>query len=139
MSASFVDTNVLVYAYDDDEPQKRDRARALLAELGAADEIVVSTQVLQEFYVTVTRKLARPLAEDDADRALQAWAQLPVVHIDVAIVLTAARVSRAHSLSFWDALIIEAARARGCDRVLSEDMQDGYDLDGVVVHNPFND
>lgn len=139
MTASFVDTNVLVYAYDDDEPIKRDRARTLLAALGADDEIVVSTQVLQEFYVTVTRKLARPLSEDDAGRALQAWAQLPVVPVDVAIVLTAARVSKAHSLSFWDALIIEAARARGCHQVLSEDMQNGYDLDGVVVHNPFTD
>jgi len=137
MSASFVDTNVLVYAYDDNEPKKRDRAIALLEELGRTDEIIISTQVLQEFYVTVTRKLARPLDDKDAGQALEAWTEVPVVVVDANMVLAAAHLCRARSLSFWDALIVEAARSRGCSRILSEDMQSGSDYDGLVVENPF--
>lgn len=134
---AFVDTNVLVYAYDRDEPAKRDVAIELLEELGESDDIVLSTQVLQEFFVTVTRKLARPLAPAEALEALRAWAELPTVQVDSALVLAAAETSRIASVSFWDALILEAAICHGCERLLSEDLQHGFELRGVRVHNPF--
>jgi predicted nucleic acid-binding protein len=137
MTADFVDTNVLVYAYDEDEPAKRARATALLRELGQRTEIVLSTQVLQEFYVVVTRKLARPLSEPDALEALRAWSKVPVVAIDVSLILDAASSSQSSKISFWDALVLEAAASRRCDRVLSEDLQEGFTHKGVRVENPF--
>lgn len=137
MTRSFVDTNVLVYAYDSDEPTKQERAVELLERLGDEGRLVISTQVLQEFYVTVTRKLARPLPTEAALEALEAWAELPMVAIDPPLVLEAARTSRDAKLSLWDALVVCAAAAGGCDRVLTEDLQDGFELCGVRVENPF--
>lgn len=134
MSRSLVDTNILVYCYDGDEPAKRARALALLAD--DATELVVSTQVLQEFYVAVTRKLARPLSAEDAERALQALATLPTVPADRELVLAAVALSHRHRLSLWDALIIRAAADGGCDTLLTEDLQDGATFDGVRIRNP---
>lgn len=137
MNASFVDTNVLVYAYDQDEPAKQALAKNLLRELARDGVLVLSTQVLQEFFVTVTRKLTRPLPQDDAIMALRAWSQVPLVQIDPPLILEAANTSRSVKLSFWDALILEAAVARRCERVLSEDLQSGFSFKGLRVENPF--
>lgn len=138
MHGSFIDTNVLVYVYDDDEPAKQARARELLSSLARSSELVLSTQILQEFYVTMTRKLARPLAESDALDALREWSRLPVVQIDPLLILAAAVTSREAVVSFWDALVLEAAAAHGCERLLSEDLQDGFVHKGVKVENPFH-
>ena len=132
---SFLDTNVLVYCHDRGEPRKRKQALALL---GSTDrDFVVSTQVLQEFYVTVVRKLAKPLDEASAEAAVRDLAQLPVVPVDTPMVLAAIATSRAHDLSLWDALILQAAVAGGCKEVLTEDLQDGFKLGPVTVTNPF--
>lgn len=138
MKRSFVDTNVLVYAYDADEKPKQARSKELLEQLGKAGKIVLSTQVLQEFYVTVTRKLARPLPMESGLEALEAWAILPVVRIDTELIVEAARLSRQSRISFWDALILRAAVAGGCERVLSEDLQNGFVHEGLHVENPFH-
>jgi predicted nucleic acid-binding protein len=134
---SFVDSNVVVYSVDanPDERAKRETAMALLA--SEPDDLVISTQVLQEFYVVVTRKLAYPLDEERAARALRGLAKLDVVGVDVPLVMAAAETSRTAKLSVWDALIIEAARQAGCARVFSEDMSDGQVIRGVTVKNPF--
>ena len=132
---SFVDTNVLVYCHDRGEPKKRKQALALLA--SSDRDFVVSTQVLQEFYVTVVRKLAKPLDEGSAEAAVRDLAQLPVVPVDAPMVLAAIVTSRAHRLSLWDALILQAAIAGGCKEVLTEDLQDGFQLGPVTVTNPF--
>jgi predicted nucleic acid-binding protein len=137
MAGSFVDTNVLVYAYDSDEPAKQARANEVLRQLGQTAELVLSTQVLQELYITVTRKLARPLAEADALEAVREWSRVPVVQVDPPLILAAAETSRFAVLSFWDALVLEAAALRGCARLLSEDLQDGFVHKGVRVENPF--
>jgi predicted nucleic acid-binding protein len=137
MTASFVDTNVLVYVYDHDEPAKRERAKELVSELAERDALVVSTQVLQELYVTLTRKLARKLDEEDAAEVLAAWSQLPTVLIDAPLILSAAATSREAKVSFWDALILESAVRHGCDRLLTEDLQDGFVHKGVRVEDPF--
>jgi predicted nucleic acid-binding protein len=97
----------------------------------------VSTQVLQEFYVTVTRKLRVPLAEERAAAAARGLASLAVVGIDKPLVLAAMDTSRHARLSLWDALIIEAARDAGCERVLTEDLSHGQVIRGVRVENPF--
>jgi predicted nucleic acid-binding protein len=132
---AFVDTNVLVYLFDRDAPDKRGRARTLLAELGG--RAVLSTQVLQEFFVSVTRKLARPLPEDEAEAAVRDLARLDVVELDVALVLQAITRARRQRLSLWDSLIVEAALARGCEVLFSEDLQHGQKLGALRIENPF--
>jgi len=140
MSArSFVDTNVLVYLFDADTPDKQARARELVATRGPAGELVLSTQVLQEFFVTVTRKLERPLSIESAEGAVRRLAAYPVVTTTVGLVMAAISVLRAHKISFWDALIVAAAREAGCDELLSEDLGDGATVAGVRVRNPFRD
>ena len=134
--SAFFDTNVLIYAEDHDEPEKRVVALRLLTEHIAADDIVLSAQVLNEFYVSV-RRLKRPL---DAARALSALEQLaafPVVPVTADLVVAAAAASERYRVSHWDALVLETARAAGCTVVLSEDLNDLQDYGGVRVENPF--
>jgi predicted nucleic acid-binding protein len=135
-SRTFVDTNVLVYLFDSDSPDKQSRARAALQQALERGAVVISTQVLQEFFVTVTRKLTRPLAARAAEAALRSLMELSVVQIDPELVLAAALSSRRDRISFWDSLILAAASAAGCQEVLSEDLQHGQSFAGVRVANP---
>jgi len=134
--SAFFDTNVLVYAEDQDEPEKRAIALRVLADHVTSDDIVLSAQVLNEFYVNV-RRLKQPL---DAARALNALEQLaafPVVPVTADLVVAAATASERYRISHWDALILETARAAGCAVVFSEDLNDEQDYGGVRVENPF--
>lgn len=133
----FVDTNVFVYLFDRDARVKRARAAALVEE--EAEAIVISTQVLQEFYVTVTRKLGKPLPEPEAGAAVRRLAALSVVDTDVDLVLAAVTSSRRHRISYWDALIVEAALRGECRRLLTEDLQHGRRFGDLMVENPFLD
>jgi len=133
---TFVDTNVWVYAVDSDEPAKQAKARRIL-DPARADELVVSAQVLGEFYVTVTRKLARPVAPDDAARMVDQMRRISPVAVDADDVATAIAGSRSWQLSYWDALIVASAQRAGCDRLLSEDLADGATYGDVQVVNPF--
>ncbi|HET8928239.1 MAG TPA: PIN domain-containing protein [Microbacterium sp.] len=130
---AFLDTDVLVYAFD----RSDDRKRRLAIEVIERAPFVVSAQVLGEFYVTVTRKLAVPLPADDAARAVGRLSALAVVPTDAALVAAAVETVRAHQVSYWDALIIEAAAVAGCDVLLSEDLADGSVMRGVRIENPF--
>ena len=133
--ACFVDTNILVYLFDADSPRKQARARYVLSEL--ADSAIVSTQVLGEFYVAVTRKLARPLAIDQAQTAVDALCELRVRLIHEGLVKAAVRRSQVSRLSYWDALIVETAIEAEAAVLLTEDMQDGQQFEGLRVANPF--
>ena len=138
MSVSFFDTNVLVYSVDVDEPARQAIAQALLTGATAAGQAAISTQVLQEFYWAVTRKLPRRFTAAQAETAVRDLAQLPVVQVDVPIILAATVRVRTASLSFWDALIVEAALVAGATRLLTEDLQHGQIFDGRLrVENPF--
>ncbi len=132
--STFLDTNVVVYAFDRADPEKRARAIAILEE---GERLVVSTQVLLETWWVLTRRLAEPLSEDRASAVIDTLTELPVVNTDPELVRRAIRTSRETGIAIWDAMIIEAARGAGCIRVLSEDLQDGRDYGGVVVENPF--
>jgi len=134
---SFVDTNVLVYCFDAGEPVKRKRALALLEDESSVGDLVLSTQVLQEFYVTVTRKLKRPLTASEAAAAVQELAKLPVVQIDLAMVLSSIADCQTYQLSLWDTLILRSALAANCERVLTEDLQHGFVFESLRVENPF--
>jgi predicted nucleic acid-binding protein len=136
MSArSFLDTNVLVYTHDEDAPAKQRRALELVAEHRRAGTGVVSLQVLQEYFATVTRKLGVDAAV--ARRKVELLAELDVVVPDVADVLGAIDLHRLHGFSFWDALVVRAAKQAGCSVLLSEDLQDRREVDGVRIVNPF--
>lgn len=132
----FVDTNVWVYAVDGADPAKRQRALEATAPVQGRD-LVISTQVLTEFFAVVTRKLAVPVSVDDAEAMVRQLAALPVVAIDSSLVLSAIARSRECQISIWDALILRAAEVAGCRRVLSEDLADGATYGSVVVENPF--
>ena len=132
----FVDTNILVYAYDIDAEEKHTIAQDLLMRLWKTRQGVLSTQVLQEFYVTVTRKLSTPLDSATARRVIARYQAWPVQLIDVATVLEASEIAERHQLSFWDGLIVAAARQAGAERVLSEDLQAGRVIESVLIENP---
>lgn len=134
---TFIDTNVLVYAHDRSGGTRRDQARSVLLELWDQRQGVLSTQVLQEFYVTVTRKLARPVAKSAARRVVAAYAAWPVQTVSAGDVLEASELEERHRLAFWDALIVVSAQRCGAERLLSEDMQHGRTLLGVRIENPF--
>jgi predicted nucleic acid-binding protein len=135
-SRTFVDTNVLVYLFDSDSPDKQSRARDALQQALERGAVVISTQVLQEFFVTVTRKLARPLPAGEAEAALRGLTALSVVQVDPDLILAAAVSSRRDRISFWDALILAAASAAGCEQVLSEDLQHGRSFGSLRIANP---
>lgn len=135
---AFLDTNVLVYLFDHDEPAKTRRARELLAQ-AKPGELVLSAQVLSEFFVVVTRKLKRPLDPVVALRAVDWLSLLRVVALDPALVKAAIQTSSSSQISYWDALIVASAAAGGCARLLSEDLNDDQLIGSVRVENPFRD
>ena len=132
--SDFLDTNVVVYAFDTADPEKQ---RVAVDVLESGRRLVVSTQVLAETWWVLTRRLERPLSEDAAAEVIDELCRLPVVGTDTDLVRRAITTSRRRQLAVWDALIVEAARSSGCDRILSEDFQAGQDFDGVTVVNPF--
>jgi predicted nucleic acid-binding protein len=133
----FVDTNVLVYAYDRAAGARHEAAKELLRSLWQSRRGCLSVQVLQEFYVTVTQKVARPYAPREAAEIiaeLSAWR----VHAPAAAdVLAAIDVQARHQLSFWDAMIAHSASALGCEILWTEDMNDGQKIDQTTVRDPF--
>jgi len=132
---SFFDTDVLIYADDKADPAKQRRALDLVAEHRRARTGVVSLQVLQEYFVTVTRKLR--VDASVARRKVELLAEFDVATPDVADILAAIDLHRLHGFSFWDALILRAAKQAGCSVLFSEDMQDTREIDGVQIVNPF--
>jgi predicted nucleic acid-binding protein len=134
----FVDTNVLVYARDAGEPTKQPQALAWLEHLWKSRSGRLSFQVLQEFYVTVTKKLDPGLSADEARAELRSLLAWRPVAVDGDVLQAAWSLEDRHSLSFWDALIVAAAQAAGCEQLLSEDLADGVTYGGVEVVNPFS-
>lgn len=133
----FVDTNVLAYAHDSSDQRRQPIASALVDELWQSRAGVLSTQVLTEFYAVVTRKFDPPMARRDARALVDAYAAWPIVQVDPPLIVAASGLEERHSLSFWDALIIEAARRAGADRLVSEDLQHGRRIAGLIIENPF--
>ena len=133
----FVDANVLVYAIDTSAATKRTAATELLDRLWEDGTGRVSVQVLQEFFVTVTRKIPQPISVDEAFeriRDLKAWRVFAPTADDV---LAAIALHRQEQLSFWDAMVVQAAIEMRCDVLWTEDLNDGQVLRGVTIRNPF--
>lgn len=131
----FLDTNILVYLFDHDEPRKKALAEGLFGD--ESNQICLSTQVLQEFYVTVTRKLGRPMPPEQALIAVEQFQTFPVSVVTNHLVIAAIRRGIDSRLSFWDALIVETALAEKVDLLVTEDLQDGWRIGSMRVWNPF--
>jgi len=132
----FVDSNILIYAIasGSEEREKSSRALRILEE----SELAFSVQVLQEFYVQATRDTRRDrISHEEAVAFIQALCEFPVQGLSVNVLRAALATTHRYQISYWDAAIIEAARALGCREVLSEDLSDGQDYGGVRVTNPF--
>lgn len=132
---SFFDTNVLIYADDKAAPAKQRRALDLVAEHRRAGTGVVSLQILQEYFVTITRKLG--VDQRIARRKVELLAEFDVAATDLTDILGAIDLHLLHGFSFWDALVMRSAKQAGCSVLLTEDMQDAREIDGVRIVNPF--
>lgn len=136
MSVVFVDTNILIYAHDVDAGPKRERSIQSMRPLWEADTGRLSVQVLQEFYVNVTRKLATPVAISTAREVVNtygAWIHAPTT---VDTVTRATHIAEMAQISFWDALIVASAEQAGAARIYSEDLNDGQTIAGILIVNP---
>ena len=133
----FVDTNVLVYAFDRTEKKRREKAAKLIHDLAGTNRIVLSTQVLQEIFVTMTRKIKEPLAVNKTLEILEDFAAWRLFTVDLRAILDAGSLSHDNRISFWDALIVVSARQTGASTLYSEDLNHGQEISGVRVVNPF--
>ena len=134
--ADFIDTNILLYSISSnpDEVAKRNYATSILEDRTC----VLSIQVLQEFYVRATRpKQGAAVSEADAEALVQSWFRYRIVENSAAVLIRAMDVSQTNRISFWDALIIAAAETAGCERVLTEDLNNGQKIGTVQIVNPF--
>jgi len=134
---AFVDTNVLVYAFEKSKSTKKQLAERLLSLLIDEDRLRVSTQVLQELFVTLTRKVAEKCSVEEALRILDDLTAWPIMVVDYAAIRAAAELTMEARLSFWDALIVVSAARSGARELYTEDLNDGQEILGIQVRNPF--
>ncbi len=135
----FLDTNVFIYAIDTSPhlKNKREIARHLIREHIQNETGVISIQVLQEFYRVSTCKIQAPLSTEEAIEYLHYMAVLDMVHPDFDMLVSGIRLHEKHRISFWDALIFQAALTARCTKLFSEDLQRGFEVDHLTVENPF--
>ena len=132
----FVDTNVLIYAHDVDAKAKHETAKRVLHGLWSERTGVLSLQVLQEFYVNVTRKTANPVSKESARLVVSTYTTW-CIETTPAEIATTFRIDDESRIGFWDALILASAVKSGADRILSEDLNAGQTISGVLIQNPF--
>ena len=133
----FVDTNILVYAHDLAAGDRHNQASTIIENLWDTNVGVISTQVLQEFYVTVTRKIVKPLDHLRAREIIRNYLVWPMHLNDAETVLLASEIEARNNLSFWDALIVAAAQLLHVDKIFTEDMNHGQRIEGILIVNPF--
>jgi predicted nucleic acid-binding protein len=137
MSAVFVDTNVLLYAFDDAYPDKRDRSRAWLGVCWAQRCGRVSTQVMNEFYANARKRFRNAISAGDARAEVRRYQEWQPWQIDQATIETAWAVESRYGLNYWDALMVSAAQHMGCTWLLTEDLQHDQRIDQIRIVNPF--
>ena len=134
---NFIDTNILVYAYDVDEKIKNPIAKDILIKCWENKSGIISTQVLQEFYVTVTTKLPKRLDLEDARELLKDLLSWPIEQVTPHDIVSATEHQERYRYSFWDSLIIVIAQKSGAEMLYSEDLQDGQKFGDLTIRNPF--
>ncbi len=133
----FIDTNILVYAYDMSEPDKQEKALSCLDQLISLDQGVISAQVLSEFFVTVTRKIPDKMSVNQTEERIKNFCQIwPVLQLNEMIVMEAIRGAQDHSFSYWDSLIWATARLNQVAIIASEDYTSGSYIEGIRFFNP---
>ena len=133
----FFDTNVLVYAHDLESAEKKAKSQGLIFESLRAGRGVISAQVLSEFFVTITRKVKKPMTVEQARREIVLLSAMETVDIDATLVVRAVDMKERWKLNYWDALILGSAERAGCQTVYSEDLSDGQTYGDVTVRNPY--
>jgi predicted nucleic acid-binding protein len=134
----FVDTNILVYGYDTSAGEKYSIAKKILKDLWDTGNGLISTQVLQEFFVTVTRKLAKPMDVMTAKEIVKDFLKWKTIVTNGTLILEAIDIHHKHQYSFWDSLVIVSAIEGGATTILSEDLSDMQKIKGIVIKNPFH-
>lgn len=135
MSKIFIDTNILVYSFDQKDPQKQEKAREIFKKIIEDHQAVISTQVIKEFYVVATKKLnVDPII---VKNIIHNFKNMEIVNNDLLLIEEAIDISVISQVSFWDSLIIAAAEKAKCEYIFSEDLNAGQNYRGVLVHNPF--
>jgi len=135
----FVDTNILVYAYDTSAGEKYVRAAAIIKNLWKSGRGIISTQVLQEFFVTVTRKIAKPLDSSAAKQIVKDYLVWKTIVVNGEIILEAIDILTDHKYSYWDSVIIASAIEAGASKLFSEDLSDRQKIKSLTIENPFLD
>ena len=138
-NSMFLDTNILVYAYDQHDPHKQIIAQGLLTDGIKQENLILSVQVLGEFFNVVTRYIPQPMSPGEAKEVINTLSILPVQDIDMMMVKRAIDTHDVYQISYWDSLIISAAERAGCGMILSEDLSDGQIYHNILVNNPFID
>ena len=133
----FVDTNILIYAHDMDAGAKHDVAISLIEKIWEEKTGIISTQVIQEFYVNVTRKIPNPITPVLARGLILNYFSWHLEAIEPHTILLASEIEERYVLSFWDSLIIAAASQSNAGKILTEDMNHGQIIEGVLIENPF--
>ena len=136
---TFLDTNIVIYAYDASAGLKHEIARQIMTDLWTSGNGILSAQVLQEFYVNVTRKIPKPLDLDLAGQIVADLLKWDVVVNGGDSILDAIDIQKRHNFSFWDAMIISSAVTGGAVTLLSEELTDGHIIGGVTIRNPFTE
>lgn len=134
----FLDTNILIYAYDLSQGIKHEKARVLVESLWQSGNGCLSTQVLQEFYVNVTKKTARPLLPDQAVQIIKDFSNWQVHRPTSEDLIAAIEIHQRYQISFWDAMILRSAQQCNCELVWSEDLSNGQQYGITKIANPFN-
>ena len=133
----FLDTNILVYAYDKTDPSKQQKAQDLLKEGLKSEKAVISSQVLSEFYVTLTQKLPQPLSRKEAKAQIVLLSALEVIPVDVQVIYQAIDYQQRWKVSYWDALILSAAQYGKCSIIYSENFSAAQRYGSLKIHNIF--
>ncbi len=133
----FLDTNILVYAYDQHDPYKQTKAQRLLTDGIKQENMILSVQVLGEFFNVVTRNIPQPMSPGEAKEIINTLSILAVQDIDMTMVRRAIDTHERYQISYWDSLIVSAAERAGCRIILSEDLSDGQTYHNILVNNPF--
>lgn len=133
----FFDTNVLVYANDSSEPGKQGIAGSLIKDSLRKQNGVISVQVLGEFWITVTQKIATPLSIEIAEKEIELFKLMEVVSLDYLLFKDAIRFQRVFQISYWDSLILAASHSAGCATIYTEDLSPGQTINDMELSNPF--
>jgi len=134
----FVDTNILIYAHDIDSGSKHDAAVKIITDLWEKANGILSNQVLQEFYIVITRKIPKPTSLSEARSIIRNYLKWQIEENNSNSILRASEIQEKYNISFWDALIIAAAQQAGATKIITEDMNSGQTIESILIENPFS-